>query len=344
MFIIRRLKGMADEKGRQKGQDPQSDNTQEPTQNTGEGAGSPQKEKIPETAAEKSETAKPMAPIASTPGAGAKPVTTAAMAAKSATPVGAKTTATPKTVLKKKARLDYRVHTWPHLVRMEMMVAICAIIVLTLWSIVIDAPLEDPSNPNRTPNPSKAPWYFLGLQEMLVYFDPWIAGVVLPSLIIVGLMAIPYIDINPKGNGYYTFKERKFAISIFLFGFLVLWVSLIIVGTFLRGPGWNFFAPWEKWDPHKVAALTNVNLSYKVGIRDEFIASIFGGLVILGYYSLGVIYYIKQSRSEILQKLGVVRYAIVAFLFLTMMALPIKMILRWTLNVKYIWVTPWFNV
>ena len=81
-----------------------------------------------------------------------------------------------------------------------------------VWSITLNAPLEEPANPNLTMNPSKAPWYFLGLQEMLVYFDPWIAGVVMPTLIIVGLMVIPYIDTNPLGSGYYTWKQRKFSI------------------------------------------------------------------------------------------------------------------------------------
>src|SRR5574337_1010856 len=160
----------------------------------------------------------------------------------------------------KRLPIDDKVHTWPHLVRMEFLVALFVLVVLTIWSLTSDAPLEEPANPNRTPNPSKAPWYFLGLQEMLVYFDPWMAGVVLPSLIIVGLMVIPYIDVNPLGSGYYTFRERAFAITMFLFGFLVLWVSLIILGTFMRGPGWNLFWPWEKWDPHKVVALNNVNL------------------------------------------------------------------------------------
>jgi hypothetical protein len=116
--------------------------------------------------------------------------------------------------------------------------------------------------PARTPNPSKAPWYFLGLQEMLVFFDPWHAGVVLPSLIIVGLMVIPYIDINPAGNGYYCFRPRMWEILTFYLGFHILWVSLIIIGTFVRGPGWNWFWFWEKWDPHKVESLTNVDLPY----------------------------------------------------------------------------------
>ena len=102
---------------------------------------------------------------------------------------------------------------------------------------------------------------------MLVYFDPWLAGVVLPSLIIVGLIAIPYIDKNPKGNGYYTFNERKVEITLFLFGFVILWSSLIVLGTFLRGPNWNFFGPFEYWDTHKLEALTNVNLSEYFWVR-----------------------------------------------------------------------------
>ena len=121
--------------------------------------------------------------------------------------------------------VDDKIHTWPHLVRGEFLMALFVVVVLTLWSITIDAPLEEPANPTRTPNPSKAPWYFLGLQEMLVYFDPWNAGVVLPSLIIVGLMVIPFIDINPKGNGYYCFKDRKYEILTFFLGFHVLWVE-----------------------------------------------------------------------------------------------------------------------
>src|SRR5687768_17378364 len=135
---------------------------------------------------------------------------------------------------------DDKVYTWPYLTRNEFLCTIAVMAFLTVWSFGIDAPLEEIANPTKTPNPSKAPWYFLGLQEMLVYFDPWFAGVVLPSLIIVGLMAIPYIDTNPKGNGYFTFKERRVEISLFLFGFLILWVLLVLLGTFLRGPNWEF--------------------------------------------------------------------------------------------------------
>src|SRR5438874_5980357 len=160
-----------------------------------------------------------------------------------------------------------KVFSWPDLVYVELICLVVVMAVMIVWSIFLKAPLEEPANPTDSPNPSKAPWYFLGLQEILVYYDPWMAGVVLPSLIIVGLICIPYIDKNPKGNGYYTFSERKAEIAIFLFGFAVLWASLIVLGTFLRGPNWNFFGPFEYWDIHKLAALTSVNLSEYFWIR-----------------------------------------------------------------------------
>ena len=255
------------------------------------------------------------------------------------------------------AGMDDKVQVWPYLVRVEFLAAIVVMAILVLWSVFLDAPLEEAANRALTPNPSKAPWYFLGLQELLVYFDPWIAGVVLPTLIIIGLMAIPYIDINEKGNGYYTYKERKFAIATFAFGFIVLWVTLIVLGTFMRGPGWNFFWPWEKWDPHYVAVLTNVNLSEMIGIPTNLpnntfnpVAFIFGAVCVFGYYSLGPIVWVLKGKTEFMQKLGLVRYAVISFLLLSMGGVVIKILLRlgptfFGLNpVKYVWVTPWFNI
>jgi hypothetical protein len=230
-----------------------------------------------------------------------------------------------------------KVHTWPYLVRLEMLVGTIVMALITIWSIVVDAPLEEPANPTKTPNPSKAPWYFLGLQEILVYFDPWFAGVVLPSLIIVGLMVIPYIDINPKGNGYYCFKDRKFAISVFLFGFLVMWVSLVIIGTFIRGPGWYLFLPGQYWDVHKTVAITNVNLSDKLGIPPQF-GTIFGAICLFIWLGVLPMVYWKAriGKSETLQKLGMVRYQITAQLFMIMMGTVLKVFLRLGFNVKYI--------
>src|SRR5689334_15341931 len=166
---------------------------------------------------------------------------------------------------------DDKVLVWPDLVYTELICLILATAALMVWAIVSKAPLEQPANPGYAPNPAKAPWYFLGLQEMLVYFDPWMAGVVYPGLIILGLVAMPFIDVNPKGNGYYTLKERPFAIVTWLFGFLILWVLLIFFGTFLRGPNWSFYGPYEFWDPHKAAALNNINVS------DVFWIKLMGG-------------------------------------------------------------------
>jgi hypothetical protein len=244
--------------------------------------------------------------------------------------------------------VDDKVHTWPHLVRNEFLVAIFVTIVLMLWALLIDAPLEAPANPTRTPNPSKAPWYFLGLQEMLVYFDPWNAGVVMPSLIIVGLMVIPFIDINPKGNGYYCFKPRKYEILTFFLGFHVLWVSMIMIGTFFRGPGWNLFWPWQRWDPHKVVALTNVDLPYLLGFRNYTWSAVFGLFCIVAYFIVAIGLFrwwvIRVKGQEFMERWGPVRFAITAFLFVTMVSLPVKMFLRLAFNIKYILVTPWLNI
>jgi hypothetical protein len=241
-----------------------------------------------------------------------------------------------------------KIHTWPYLARKEFLVAVLVVVILLAWSIFVDAPLEEHSNPNLTPNPAKAPWYFLGLQELLVYFDPWIAGAIIPLLIIVGLMLIPYIDINPRGNGYFTFAERKFEILIFCFGFLVLWVFLILIGVFMRGPGWLWFWPWQEWDKSRVVAEINVDLTQLIGVNSRStLGSLIGGSVVILYFSLGMIMlylYLKKTRAVFLQRLGLARYIIASFLFWTMIGIPIKIILRLALKIKYIWVTPWFNI
>jgi hypothetical protein len=248
----------------------------------------------------------------------------------------------------RKHPIDDKIHTWPHLVRMEFLVALFVIIGLTIWSLTIDAPLEEPANPTKTPNPSKAPWYFLGLQEMLVYFDPWHAGVVLPTLIIVGLMVIPFIDTNPRGNGYYCYKDRKWEILTFIFGFHVLWIVTIIIGTFFRGPGWNLFWPWQRWDAHKVVALTNVDLPYLLGFRDYWLSALVGLVAVGAYFVVGMLLFywfvIKVKGKEFLERWGMVRFTITGVILVLMMSLPAKMILRLAFNVKYVLVTPWINI
>ncbi len=253
--------------------------------------------------------------------------------------------------LEKAAGKDEKVLVWPDLVYTELIAMVVCTLILVVWAVVLKAPLEQPASSSRIPNPSKAPWYFLGLQEMLVYFDPWMAGVVLPTMIINGLIALPYIDFNTKGNGYFTFTQRKFAVSTFLFGFVVLWVVLIVLGTFLRGPNWNFFGPFEAWDPHKTVPLNNVMLSdyFWLGLlgmstdRPWYIRELPGILLVLAYLLLLPPLLAKTVMRSFFIRMGFIRFFTLVTLIQFMAALPIKMVLRWTINLKYIVFIPeWF--
>jgi len=249
-----------------------------------------------------------------------------------------------------------KVLVWPDLVYTELICMVALTAFLLIWAICLQAPLEEPASSVKTPNPSKAPWYFLGLQEMLVYYDPWMAGVVLPSLVVFGLMAIPFLDFNKKGNGYYTIAERKFSYLIFQFGFLEMWVTLIILGTFFRGPNWNIFGPFEYWDPHKVLALNNIDLSqyfWVYGLNrglpraptgSPLATEIFyilyregpGIVLVLAYFLLLPPLMAVTFFRSFFVKMGFVRFMLMSNLLLFMASLPLKMVLRWTLNLKYI--------
>jgi hypothetical protein len=241
------------------------------------------------------------------------------------------------------------VHVWPYLLRNELLAAIIITAILMVWSITLDAPLEEPANPTLTMNPAKAPWYFLGLQEMLVYFDPWIAGVVMPTLIIVGLIAIPYIDENPLGNGYYTYKQRKFAIWTFIVGFIVLWCVMIVIGTLIRGPGWMWFWPGQTWDHNKLIFEVNRDLHEIFGITGQWPIAIFGGVVTAAFvavtaFAVHKIMVLNAFSRKILDRMTLLQYLTMQILMITMLSLPAKIVARLLFRIKYIWVTPWFNV
>ena len=251
-----------------------------------------------------------------------------------------------------------KVLVWPDLVYTELICMVVLTAVLIFWGIALKAPLEEPGSSVKTPNPSKAPWYFLGLQEMLVYFDPWLAGVVLPSIILGGLMAIPYIDFNKLGNGYYSFKQRSFAVTTYLFGFLPLWVALIVLGTFLRGPNWNFFGIYEYWDVHKVEAANNINLSEFFwnglglaipkgsSVGDILLRESPGILLTLGYFVILPPILGLTILRKYFVRMGVLRFLVFSNLILWMAILPIKMLLRWAFALKYIVGIPeyFFNI
>jgi len=133
-----------------------------------------------------------------------------------------------------------KVHTWPHLLVIEFAAILILLAGLVIFAALVRAPLLSLADFNKTPNPSKAPWYFLGLQELLTMFNPQIAGVLAPGIALVLLMLSPFVDKNPSNKP----QDRKFAISLFTL-FMVMWAVLVIIGSFFRGPGFNLVMPWK---------------------------------------------------------------------------------------------------
>jgi hypothetical protein len=184
---------------------------------------------------------------------------------------------------------------------------------------------------------------------MLVYFDPWIAGVVMPTLIIIGLMVVPYIDENPLGNGYYTYKQRKFAIWTFIFGFIIMWCLMIVIGTMIRGPGWMWFWPGQTWDHNKLVFEVNRDLHEIFGITGTWAIGIFGGVVTALFTVVtGAIVHkimaLTEFSRKILARMSLMQYLVMMVVLVTMLSLPAKIIARLVFRIKYVWVTPWFNI
>ena len=252
-----------------------------------------------------------------------------------------------------------RVTTWPNLVFLELIALVICTVGLIVWSILIRAPLEPPADPTHSPNPAKAPWYFVGLQELLVYFDPWIAGALVPALIVIGLCALPYLDRNPEGNGSYTLTRRGPAVTIFVGAWVLLWVVPIVIGAFLRGPNWSLFGPFETPDPLRPPPMTYANFSERAwgflgapGMADldgsgRMLFRELPGIAFLTVYAVGTAWAVKTTLfKRAYAQMGFTRFAIMTVLLLAMGLLPIKMLLRWLLEVQYIVaLTEWsFNI
>ena len=133
-----------------------------------------------------------------------------------------------------------RVNVWPHLMAAEFLSLLVITALVTFFSVAVDAPLRDLANFSQTPNPSKAPWYFLGLQELLRYFHPQVAGVTIPTVLIIAWFAWPFLDRNPSTRP----EDRKIAIVLFTF-YVITFAILSTIGMFFRGPGFNFIFPWD---------------------------------------------------------------------------------------------------
>lgn len=222
---------------------------------------------------------------------------------------------------------------FPNFVMKELCVGLFFLIILFVWAFYKDAPLYELADPGKTPEHIKAAWYFVGLQELLAYFDPYLAGVIIPTAILVGLYLTPFLDPDPvKGIGRFAWKERTFAMCTFLGGF-VFWWLLVIFGWYFRGALWAFYWPWE--DHHVVkkgveAVLWNFPLPAGIAYIVVFFA--FGNII------PAIIF------PNFFYRLGIVRYVITMTLWTGMIFIVSKIFLRNVLGVKYILVTPWFNV
>jgi menaquinol-cytochrome c reductase cytochrome b/c subunit len=137
---------------------------------------------------------------------------------------------------------DDTVMVWPHLLVRHGVAAMCTLLVVMIIAVLFDAPLRSVANPQNTPNPEKAPWYFAALQELLALFHPLVAGVLVPGTIVIGLVLLPYID----RSKFVQPRHRKVAVTTFT-SFLVIWIILTLIGFMFRGPNWAWVWPWEEW-------------------------------------------------------------------------------------------------
>jgi len=149
---------------------------------------------------------------------------------------------TPPVGDRKDPKAEDTVMVWPHLLVRHAVVALAIMVFVLLLALAFNAPLREIANPTLTPNPEKAPWYFAALQELLFRFHPMVAGVLIPTGIIVGLVALPFIDRNPETAA----RNRKVAVAAFTV-FMVVWILLTLIGFAFRGPNWGWVWPWQEW-------------------------------------------------------------------------------------------------
>lgn len=212
------------------------------------------------------------------------------------------------------------VTVWPHLLFKELLVALGFVILLTVASVIFDAPLEEPADPMHTPNPAKAPWYFVGLQELLVYFDPWLAGVGIPILITIGLCLIPYLDPTRNDQGVYTVRRRPVASAIFITG-IAGWFVLIAIGTWFRGAGWGWV-----WPGQATIAETSRgpwNLPNVVGVP-----------LVIGWFLGGGAWIVRRTASW--PGFTTWRRWTFALLLLAMAGTALKIVLRVVFDLRYV--------
>jgi len=234
------------------------------------------------------------------------------------------------------------VTTWPHLIRIELQAALIDLLLLAWWAILLEVPVGAKADPGTTPPLAKAPWFFVGIQEMLQYFDPWLAGVVLPLFTIIGLAALPYLDTNPTGNGHYTLRNRPVALII-LAVLLFWWLIPMAVGLLLRGEHWAFQAVWRSSPLDNLQFSTQVSLAQKMHLS-PVTGQVLGGFICLGPFFLLALSWLRSRKYFWALRLGFARYFFAGSLLLVLTGVVIKVALLLMFNIRYIWVTPWFRI
>jgi hypothetical protein len=254
----------------------------------------------------------------------------------------------------------------PHLFYRELVCALFALIIIVAFSLAFDAPLEGKVNPAITPNPAKAPWFFLPVQELLVYFDPWLAGVVIPFILVLALITLPYLDFNREGANRYAFSKRKLAILIFC-ATLLVWFGLLYIAYFFRCEHWQFrfrfpfqsLPPMEleKVSPRVYSLLT---LSTGAQILPESARSVITISAARHGYFIYVLFllaallilfgapylFVRLFRKElsIATRINFAKAYVLSFYVWVFILVLLKIYFYWATNLKYFLVTDWVNI
>lgn len=234
------------------------------------------------------------------------------------------------------------VDTWPHLLKRELIALLTVLLVLTWWAMALQIPLGTRADPRFTPTVAKAPWFFVGIQEMLQYFDAWLAGVVLPLLVIIGLCALPYIDNSEEQSGRYTLRRRPLALVV-TGALMVLWLLPMIVGQLFRSEQWTLQPAWRAPPVELAPALAPVALAEKLGLGSVG-GQLLGGLLCLGPFAALPVSWFWLKRKRWAADMGRGRVMLAGVFLLCLVGVAVKVTLQLCLDVRYLWVTPWFRI
>jgi hypothetical protein len=233
------------------------------------------------------------------------------------------------------------VSTWPHLVRLELIAALATLLLVSWWAIGLAVPLGPPADPSVTPAVAKAPWFLVGVQELLQYFDAWLAGVVLPGVLIAGLCALPYLD-RGEGSGFYTWRGRPVVLGLTL-ALLVIWLAPLVVGLLWRGEHWALQPAWRPSTPDEVSPRLLLSIAERLRLGPAA-GQLLGAGLCLGPFLLVPLAWLRLRRRAWAARLGAARFCTAGALLVIGAGVVLKVVLVGALDIRYLWVTPWFRI